>query len=180
MPVHDGHLNMLLASQTDCPLLTKLPPELRNRIYEYVFTTDESMHKDLVAARAQGPPSDLLLTCQRVFAETTGIYQVARTSYWRDTTFYVNRNNGQQVPPVRDFIDDLQDRELDLIQRIIISDDYNPKEWQLTTRRDSMPGWTVIRPRDYGSTDTDTVGGKRSGLYHIVYLLWLWHWAARG
>lgn len=180
MPCLDDHPSMPLASQTECPFLTMLPPELGDQIYGYVFTTDESTPKDLVTARAQGPSSDLRLTCQRVFAETNGIYQSARTAYWSRTTFYVNRSLWQKVAPVRDFIKDLHDRELDLIQRIIISDEYNPIEWRLTTRRDNIPGWsTEVHTRDGDSTDTHTVGGRRSGLYYMLYILWLWHWPVR-
>lgn len=71
---------MALASQAACPLFQKLPPEVRNQIYEYAFTTNKSRHKALVTAAIKRPDNNFLLTCQRVFAEANGIYQVARTN----------------------------------------------------------------------------------------------------
>lgn len=87
----DNNLGIALASQAACPLFAKLSLELRNQIYEHVFTTDEATNKDLETAKSQRAWSNLLLTCQRIFAESNGIYRVARTAYWRESTFYVDR-----------------------------------------------------------------------------------------
>jgi len=81
---------MALASQAACPFLERLPSEVRNQIYEYAFTTDKFRHKALVTATFKRPESNLLLTCQRVFVEASGMFEVARTAYWKMSTFYVN------------------------------------------------------------------------------------------
>ena len=87
MPFRKDRLKMASASQAACPLFQKLPSEVRNQIYEYAFTTDKSRHKALVTAAIKRPDNNFSLTCQRVFAEANGIYQVARTTYWKKSTF---------------------------------------------------------------------------------------------
>ncbi|KAM0709750.1 hypothetical protein Q7P35_003790 [Cladosporium inversicolor] len=101
----DNNLGIALASQAACPLFAKLSLELRNQIYEHVFTTDEATDKDLETAKA----SEHGATC----------YLLANV------------------------VDTLHDRELALIQKVIISCDHRNdlREWHLTARGDCMQGW---------------------------------------
>jgi hypothetical protein len=79
MPINYGDSDMTLAFQAVCLLIANLPPELRNQIYEYVFTTDKSTHRNLVTAKAEQPWSNVLFTCKCIFAEARGIFNVPGT-----------------------------------------------------------------------------------------------------
>jgi hypothetical protein len=174
MPLLDGDLDMVMASQAECPLLAKLPPELRNHIYEYVFTSERSSRQNLYTATMSRPWSNLILTCQRIFAETKGIYEVARTSYWGENTFYVNRlrENLSTWPSAQQVVNKLHDRELNLIREIIIvcRFEYARREWRLNSRSDSMHGWILTSPLSTNN-NTHSLVGKRSGLYRAIHLL---------
>lgn len=150
MPLRNSDPKRVMASQDECPLLEKLPPELRNQIYEYVFTSERSLRRNLYTATMKRPWCNLLLTCQRIFAETKGIYEVARTSYWRENTFYVDRlrRTKSTRPTAQQIVGKLHDRELDLIREIVIvcNFDSTRREWRLTPRRDSMSGWIWTSP----------------------------------
>ena len=170
----DDSLDIALASQAASPLFAKLSPELRNQVYEYVFTTDEATHKDLETAKSQRPWSDLLLTCQRIFAESNGIYRVARTAYWRESTFYVDRLGKNMLIwlSAQQVVDTLHDRELALIQKVIISCDHRNdlREWHLTARGDSMQGW-IATTRFADEAKAFSLVGKRTGLYRVIHVL---------
>lgn len=71
--------------QPSC-LLFKLPPELRNYIYELIFATPDTI--DFVDACS--PPKDLVLTCRRLHTEMTGLYKEAYRAYWSETTFEID------------------------------------------------------------------------------------------
>ena len=174
MPFRREHLEMDLASQDTCTIFAKLPPELRNQIYEYAFTTDRSKHKALVTAPFKGPENNLLLTCQRIFVEASGIFEVARTAYWKKTTFYINllSKDMYRWPSACEIVGNLHDRELKLIRKIIINCDCGnaPGKWHLTKRRSSMKGWIATnleadKPKEL------SLGGKRNGLYRILDML---------
>ena len=174
MALRNRDLKMVMASQAECPLLDKLPPELRNQIYEYVFTSERSARRNLYTAKMQRPWSNLLLTCQRIFAETKGMYEVARTSYWRENTFYVDRMRRTKStrPTAQQIVDKLHDRELDLIREIVIvcNFDSTRREWRLTPRTDGMSGWIWTSPLAW-KNKARAVVGKRSGLYRAIELL---------
>jgi hypothetical protein len=174
MPLRNGDLKMATVSQAECPLFEKLPPELRNQIYEYVFTSERPLRSNLYTANMKRPWSDLLLTCQRIFAETKGIYEVARTSYWRENIFYVDRvtttrstwHSAQQV------VDSLHDRELSLIREVIVVCNlgFTLREWRLTPRSDNMHGWILTSPLARNDR-THSLVGRRSGLYRVINVL---------
>jgi hypothetical protein len=174
MPERRIELDMACASQSACPLFAKLPPELRNNIYEYVFTTDGLTDKDLVTAKSRRPRSDLIYTCQRVFAEAQRIFEKARTDYWRYSTFYVKRERKvyYTCSIAQEVVDSLHDRELALIRKVTITTDYRTKrrEWHLTTRSDSMKGWIATAPYLH-PTKQLFLSGKRSGLFQIIDVL---------
>ena len=157
-----------------CPLFAILPPEIRNQIYEYVFTTDSSTHRNLVTAKYNRPWSNLLLTCQRVFFESNGIYRTARITYWSGTTFYVNRTRKFMFiwPSAQHIVDSLHDRELDLIQKVIISSDHGDvhRPWHLIAGSDSMQGWIATAPHLHDTNSLSLVG-RRSGLHRIIEVL---------
>ena len=170
----DRRLNMALASQATCPFFEKLPPELRNQIYEYVFTTEKSRHKALVTATFKRPESNVLLTCQRVFVEASGMFEVARTAYWKKSTFYVDllSKDMNRWPSSCEIVDNLHKRELKLIRKIVITSDRGNvlRKWHLTTRRGSMEGWIATDPLGEQMKELSFLG-KRHGLYEILGIL---------
>lgn len=115
----DRRLNIASASQAVCPFFEKLPPELRNQIYEYVFTPEKSRHRALVTATFKRPESNFLLPCQRVFVEANCIFEVARTSYWKRSTFYVDllSKDMSKWPSSCEIVNYLHKRELKMILR---------------------------------------------------------------
>lgn len=174
MPIRDGDPKMALASQAACPLFEKLPPEIRNKIYECVFTSQASTRRNLFTAVRKRPWSNLLLTCQRIFAEANGIYELARTSYWRENTFYFDilRNNTFSRTSAQRIVDNLHDRELGLIQEIIVLCKFRRAraKWRLTSRSDNMHGWILTCPVARNKK-THTLVGKRSGLCKMIHVL---------
>ena len=87
-------------SESKCYLLG-LPAEIRNQIFEDVFTTDHDAFTsdhgaftpdhdgeatiDLLAA--QPPEKALVFTCRQVYGETRQMFRTAYRSFWSKTTF---------------------------------------------------------------------------------------------
>ena len=74
--------------------LLALPPELRNNIWELVFTPDTSRsspcrHGEVDLFDARSPPIHILLVCRQIYSEARGFYAPALSSYWRDTRFFL-------------------------------------------------------------------------------------------
>jgi hypothetical protein len=174
MPIQGADPSTSCASQSACPLFAKLLPELRNRIYGYVFATDESTHKDLATAVSKRPWSNLLLTCQRVFGETNRIYQEARIASWTLSTFYLRRMRTERLtwPIAPHIVNTLHDRELALIRNVtIIADCRNVyRGWRLTASEDSRRGWTATFSCSYSSRNL-SLAAKRSGLIQLIDFL---------
>lgn len=173
MPVRDGNLTLGIALQNECPLFEKLPQELRDQIYEYVFTTtnDSSIHRNL--ATTERPFSNLLLTCQRMFNETSQIYEIARTQFWTENIFIIDKPTCE--PSAKQIVENLHDREISLIQQIVIAVARRPfdrfgGEWFLTCRGDCMRGWLINRSSREDDGIYSTVG-KRRGLNQMLELL---------
>ena len=174
MPFRKDRLTMALASQAACPFFEKLPPEVRNQIYEYAFTTEKSRHKALVTAAFKRPESNLLLTCQRIFVEASGMFEVARTAYWKKSTFNVDllSKDMYKWPSSCEIVDNLHKRELKLIRRIIITCDRGGvlRKWHLTTRRGKPKDW-IATTRLADQMKELSFSGKRHGLYEILGIL---------
>lgn len=174
MPFRKDRLTMALASQAACPFFERLPPEVRNQIYEYAFTTDKSRHKALVTATFKRPESNLLLTCQRVFVEASGMFEVARTAYWKKSTFYVDLLSKDMYRWLSSYeiVDNLHERELKLIRKIIITCDRGNvlRKWHLTTRRGRPKDW-IATTRLADQMKELSFSGKRHGLYEILGIL---------
>lgn len=75
-----------------CKLLG-MPAEIRNDIFELVFTADSSSEEevDLLAARA--PSGNLLRTSSKIYAGAKGFYATGRAAYWSTTSFIIERKD---------------------------------------------------------------------------------------
>ncbi|KAK3633906.1 hypothetical protein LTR56_004665 [Elasticomyces elasticus] len=75
-------------TQTVSRLLT-IDPELRNRIYEFVFEgPSKGLVQDLLMAT---PPSkSILFACRQVNSEAKGLYKTGYQHYWTQTHFVLN------------------------------------------------------------------------------------------
>lgn len=72
-------------------------------------------------------------------------------------------------PTDHEIVDNLQERELKLIRKTIITYGCEdaPVKWHLTTIRNNMKGWIATTPLA-DQTKTVSVSRKRKGLYEIL------------
>lgn len=79
-----------------CYLLDKLPPELRNRIYEFVFTFDhiKGDHNDEidVCTAVKEQPNSLLFTCHTIQAEAKKMFKAELNAFWSTHNFVVTES----------------------------------------------------------------------------------------
>lgn len=80
-------------NQSNCPLF-KLPQELRDQIYELVYTAETKDDGTIMLNATKPPTKDLGLTCQRLHVESYGLFKTAYRQYW-DHEFSIDLVNGQ-------------------------------------------------------------------------------------
>ena len=68
-----------------CHLLDS-PPEVRNRIYDYLFAIEPTA--DLLTVTP--PEKALIVTCRQIYEEAKHMYRVRFRAFWMDTTFETN------------------------------------------------------------------------------------------
>lgn len=98
-----------LTRTTDQPShLMDLPPELRNRIYDFVFEDQAPQDISAFAAKALQPRSAIVAVSRQLRKETLGIQQQAIDQFMRQHTFFISAdtlslesptNSGFIVPP---------------------------------------------------------------------------------
>ncbi|KAK4543880.1 hypothetical protein LTR36_004654 [Oleoguttula mirabilis] len=79
-----------------CHLL-KLPPELRNTIYELAFTTAADLGEPINIVRACGPSPSLVLTCRQVHSESSAIFNVSQDRYWAVGKFELHAQSSEDA-----------------------------------------------------------------------------------
>lgn len=71
-----------------CPLLEKLPAELKSIIFELAFTQDlEDGDQEIELSFAKPPSKHILVTCREIRAIARGHYRAAYRRFWRTTAF---------------------------------------------------------------------------------------------
>lgn len=75
------------ATSSGQPRILSVPPEIRNRIYGFVFQRDPRQKVDLLEANP--PAKDLLITCRQVYQEARLMYREAYRKFWTLTTFKI-------------------------------------------------------------------------------------------
>lgn len=123
----------------DACLLFRLPPELRNAIYTYVFYSKYSLPQfewdeehdspklNLKCAQPRAPPNELLRTCRNIHNESKGIYVKAKTQFWSDTTFTLALAAGAARDPSNFFryLECLLNEQVNHITRVNIDIHYS-------------------------------------------------------
>ncbi|KAK4895289.1 hypothetical protein LTR27_006632 [Elasticomyces elasticus] len=87
-------------TQQTSKLLT-IAPELRNSIYELVFTKPPGPTDLLTASQ---PTSNLRLVCKQTRCEARGLWLTANRDYWTTTTFTIHRetvHSNDMCTPIR-------------------------------------------------------------------------------
>lgn len=103
-PANDGRATHTATTheQKDCPLF-RLPPELRNKIYEYALSESQPVKKtttrlpiadpievlDWDDAQDLRPSNALLATCRIIHAEARGIFVTAQRAFWASNNFLI-------------------------------------------------------------------------------------------
>ncbi|KAK0252323.1 hypothetical protein B0A54_14123 [Friedmanniomyces endolithicus] len=76
------------APQPSSTLLSRLPPEIRNEIWDLSFS---GTNREIDLLHDACPPSsNLLVTCRQIHAEAKGFWPGRWEKYWRSTSFFIN------------------------------------------------------------------------------------------
>lgn len=78
--------------------LFRLPPELRNRVYELCFI---QVAREVNIIEAQPPPKDLLCACRQVYNEARLMHRQAYRDYWSKTCFVLHLRTGELDESIR-------------------------------------------------------------------------------
>lgn len=121
-------------SQKSCPIF-RLPPELRNSIYTYVFDQQpcgvacwddqfDCPEIELFSAHSVAPrPNTTLLTsCRLVYYEAQGVFLKMQSEFWTNSTFTIASTQTKPYPTAT-FPSGLRTEHLEMISRINIEID---------------------------------------------------------
>ncbi|TKA39058.1 hypothetical protein B0A54_09655 [Friedmanniomyces endolithicus] len=108
----------IAAPQPSSTLLSRLPPEIRNEIWDLSFS-GTNREVDLLHD-ACPPSSNLLLTCRQMHAEAKGFWPGRREKYWRSTRFFIEFDPSAMLNAEISFP---ADEDLDEIRHIILQPD---------------------------------------------------------
>lgn len=106
--------------------LMKLPPELRNEIYELVlFQEDDDEDYEPIDLMYPYPPSkNLLLSCREIYREAKGIYKQAYRAFWKTSTFMIE--DVSEMPETMVGLQrKLREEEVELIHHLTMYDGDN-------------------------------------------------------
>ena len=91
-----------------------LPPELRNRIYDFTFESDAKEPVDLLCVNP--PTKAILLTCRIINKEASSMQRHAYVRYWSTTAFHVTTDLEKHIrSPTETALPVLSDADLDHI-----------------------------------------------------------------
>lgn len=126
--VSSGHSNKATPTKTQtavvtrpfCPLLDKLPAEMRNRIYEYVFATEDNGDDTIDLAAQDDPPSkNILRTCRQVHAEAAQLYKKTYQAYWTSKNFFLQARE-EDLRACMDTLSVYRGEDLDHINSLVL------------------------------------------------------------
>jgi len=179
-----------------CHLLN-LPPEVRNRIFDYVFISDHDpeCYVDIITACLPGKA--LLTACRQIYDEASQMYRAKYRAFWAETKFdlsIIKRNSlGEIIKSVdeaRAFVEIMDEQAIACITSMSITSRcvsapwkqcpndgiaktfFNDKLWQNTDHcRLASP---FLVPLTCGSADRDSTDWTRLSfrLPNVGKLLW--------
>ncbi|RMY69187.1 hypothetical protein D0863_06624 [Hortaea werneckii] len=107
--------------------LMKLPPELRNEIYELALFQEADDDYDPVDLMYPYPPSkDLLLSCREIYHEAKGIYKQAYRAFWETSTFIID-DVADMPETMVDFQRRFREKEVEVVHHLTMCDGDNGK-----------------------------------------------------
>lgn len=115
--------------------LTSLPAELRNRIYDLVFTPNVGEWRHVLNAEeklALPPSHSLVLTNRQVYEETIGLHRDATRQFWAQTTFDILVTDNEAAGAAKDAIAAMRDQDVAALQhvRVVSRKSKNPNKLQ--------------------------------------------------
>ncbi|KAK5121165.1 hypothetical protein LTR85_005649 [Meristemomyces frigidus] len=144
------------SSTRSCRFL-KLPPELRNRIYELAFTTEAEEGTNINLLDAAGPTKALLLTCRQIHSEAVGFHKQAYRRYWTTSKFTLSTLNFSPRAELVSALNKLSHVDVEQIKHLLVTIE--------NKRRDAAPsssaswsctydgiGWTLDNQTPYGGS----------------------------
>ncbi|KAK0344104.1 hypothetical protein LTR91_019684 [Friedmanniomyces endolithicus] len=103
----------MAALQPSSTLLSRLPPEIRNEIWDF---SSSGTNREIDLFHDACPPSlALLLTCRQIHAEAKGYWPGRREKYWRSTRFFIEFDETARLNTTISFP---ADEDLDEIRHI--------------------------------------------------------------
>ncbi|KAK1062495.1 hypothetical protein LTR74_010200 [Friedmanniomyces endolithicus] len=111
------------APQPSSTLLSRLPPEIRNEIWDLSFS---GTNREIDLLHDACPPSSaLLLTCRQVYAEAKGYWPGRREKYWRSTRFFIEFDpsamlNAEISFPADEDLDEIRHMKLRILARQLL------------------------------------------------------------
>jgi len=113
----------IAAPQPSSTLLSRLPPEIRNEIWDLSFS---GTNREVDLLHDACPPSSaLLLTCRQVYAEAKGYWPSRREKYWRSTRFFIEFDpsallNAEISFPADEDLDGIRHIKLRILARCLL------------------------------------------------------------
>ncbi|KAK0273468.1 hypothetical protein LTR35_012218 [Friedmanniomyces endolithicus] len=111
------------APQPSSTLLSRLPPEIRNEIWDLSFS---GTNREIDWLHDACPPSSaLLLTCRQVYAEAKGYWPGRREKYWRSTRAFIEFDPSAMLDttisfPADEDLDEIRHMKLRILARQLL------------------------------------------------------------
>ncbi|KAK4626966.1 hypothetical protein CLAFUW4_05131 [Fulvia fulva] len=131
---------MSTPSPQPCPLLDKLPPELRNNIYTHLFAFDQTQTYHL--AKCSPTPKAITQTCHQLHCEASFLYRTSFRHFWSSARFELNRPDELQKEDWS--ITHLRDEDLAHITNLTLERGQGPTNPDRLTYKliDARGGWS--------------------------------------
>lgn len=170
--------------QQSSPLF-HLPPELRNRIYVYALSQEETPEQPQHTAQEKfisldtmhlhAPSNELLQTCHLIHAESRGIFVEAQRNFWKDNVLSVVLKDDWKDDEVdatnESGLWDLRKAQLNLIAKIVVVVESKESSCQYHFFEDPIRevGFTFDRQSSNGTVEELKAMGRLVAVDLIAY-----------
>lgn len=111
----------------------RLPPELRNNIYEHVFAAIHDRAIGLESAQATAPRLSLSLAWRRFYHETLALHRASYTAFWSENTFRLSSKRGWHDSWVTE-------EQVERVRQVVI-------DWEYASRERYYQGRVLLKRR---------------------------------